>query len=743
MALVCCGAALPQAASAADDTSSNASNGGIETVVVTAERRNEDLMKTPISADVLSGADLQAKGVLSLNDLQFVAPALTIDNFGQGVDFNIRGIGKGEHNSQTMTGVITYRDGTPTFPGYILEEPYYDIASIEVLRGPQGTFVGQNATGGAVFVTTNNPDPSGGYDGYGMAQVGNYGDTAVQGAVNIPVSDTFAIRVALDGENRGSFYSITDSDPTDACPGNRYAGCKPRYNPGDLQYAAGRIGLLWKPTDALTISLKTDVDYLDNGGYPASPYTDLFAHKDLFHVSANAPQSGLDQFIRSTLRADYVFPDGITLRSVSSYQHGITTYSSDLDGTDSSALGIFSKYTFFDHVNETIYTQEFNLISPDDQRLTWIFGGFAQADRYGWTKPYQFIIGTPFFPGFPPASQTGSYQLQGSTPNAAWAVFGQAGYKITPKLQVQLGGRWSANSAHNDVDILQYGAYFLANQKTSSYSVDYKASLNYSVDDDNFLYAFVATGYKPGGLNVPVFVGDPTLPFGPERVTEYEGGWKGTLLDGHLRTTLDGYYNDYKGFQVTIGYPLFPTFGREINIPNTTTIYGMEAEIEAAFGQFSLSAGLGLNHSELGAFYAVDPRTSSIMTVCDPAAGSATHDPHCEFLGGNPQTYAPSVTGDIGAQYAFDIGGGDTVTPRVSYAYQSGQWATLFDKPATGDRLGTRNIFGAQLEWKHDTWVATLYGSNLGDQHYVAALNSGFDYAGPPRQFGVRLLKLF
>jgi len=119
-ALACCSAAYAQTAKA----------DGVETVVVTAERRSENLMKTPISADVLTSTDIQNKGVVKVDDLQFVAPSVTIDNFGQGIDFNIRGIGKGEHNSQTLTGVITYRDGVPTFPGYITEEPYYDNSSI-------------------------------------------------------------------------------------------------------------------------------------------------------------------------------------------------------------------------------------------------------------------------------------------------------------------------------------------------------------------------------------------------------------------------------------------------------------------------------------------------------------------------------------------------------------------------------------------------------------------------------------
>src|SRR6202012_1680046 len=124
----------------------------VQELVVTAERRSTNLQKTAIAATVLTGKDILKNPVFTVDQLQFLAPSLTVNNFGQGDDFDIRGIGKGEHNSQTSTGGITYRDGVATFPGYIQEEPYYDIANIQVLRGPQGTFSGQNATGGAVIV---------------------------------------------------------------------------------------------------------------------------------------------------------------------------------------------------------------------------------------------------------------------------------------------------------------------------------------------------------------------------------------------------------------------------------------------------------------------------------------------------------------------------------------------------------------------------------------------------------------
>ncbi len=739
----------------------------LETVVVTAERRSENLMTTPISADVLTTSDLSAKNVVRVEDLQFIAPQVTVDNFGQGIDFNIRGIGKGEHNTQTMTGVITYRDGTPTFPGYITEEPYFDIASVEILRGPQGTFVGQNATGGAVFVTSNSPQIGGGFDGYGQLQVGNYANLALQGAVNLPISSTLAARVAVDLERRDSFYSVTNG------------GVKYPASMNDLNWIASRFSLLWQPTDRLSFLWKTDVDYLDNGGYPASPYTEGFKtiqawpgvspadvgkpnphYSDILHFTANYPNTGMDRFVRSILKTEYEFPGGIKFRSVSAYSLGNTNYRTDLDGTDYGSQASATNEVngvFWDRVDESMWTQEINLISPDNQRITWVIGAFAQSDRYNWIKPYQFVIDAPAGnnPSGNPANQ---YMLQGSTPNQSWAVFGQVVAKLPFGFEAQLGGRWSTNMSKNDVDILQYGLPLVANQKTKSYSLDYKAALSWTINDNQFLYGFVATGYKPGGLNVPVGTTPPySTPsaFGPERVMNYEAGWKANWLDGHLRTQIDGYYNDFDNFQVTIGYPTYPSFGYEVNNPNTSRLYGMEFETQGSFGAFSFTGGLGWSHSELGLFWATDTRAPLYTTPygplalpCDSKLGPqppsywAWGNTTCINLKGHPQSYAPNFSANFSMQYAFDLGDGDKLTPRMNYGYVGPQWATLFDNPTYGDRLGVRNLLGAQIEWSHGDYVLTLYGTNLTDLHYETALNSNLRFAGPPPPCACRWLKV-
>lgn len=676
-------------------------------LVVTAERRTESLQRTPIAATVMTGDDLANAGVTTVDQLQFVSPGATVNNFGQGIDFNIRGIGKAEHNTQTTTGVITYRDGVATFPGYFAGEPYYDIARVEILRGPQGTFVGQNATGGAVFVTSNSPEIGGGNHGYIMGGAGNYNYFGLQGAVNLPISDTLAARVAFNTDHRDSFYDITG----------------PYTGDDGVHTFSGRFSLLWEPTSNFSALWKTDVNYLDLSGYNADP---VLATNDEFEITANADIAALDRFARTVLQLDYEFDGGTTLRSVTSYQAGSTIYRSDLDGTSAG------NSTFRDYVEEDIFSQEFNLISPDTGALSWILGLYYQHDEYDF-PPGEFVIGVP------PGSVFSEYRLQGTNPKETTAIFGQISYDLTDRLELEVGARYGRSSTENHVTVSQYGTPIVQEQSAEWENLSGKVSLNWTIDDHNFVYGFVATGFRPGGLNVPVGLGLPA-PFDEENVTSYELGWKAGWLDGRLRTQLSAYYNNYENFQVIIGYPQFPTFGFELNTPNPSTIYGFEAQAEAVFGNFSLDAGLGIMETEIGEFFATDPRAIS-FTPCDPATGPVSAS--CLNLDGREQTYAPELTFNVGMQYVFELQGGDTIIPRLNYGHVSEQWATLFQNVARGDRVEERNIVNAQLAWTHGDFVTTLWATNLTDQHYMGALNSGLRFAGPPRQYGIRVYRAF
>ncbi len=705
-----CGAAAAQTTPNSNASTASSSD---DEIVVTAERRTRNLQTTPLSATVLSGEDLANRGVNTVDALQFISPVATVNNFGQGNDFNIRGIGKGEHNTQTSTGVITYRDGIATFPGYFTLEPYYDIASIEILRGPQGTFGGQNATGGAVFVNSNLPVIDGGFHGYMSGQVGNYSDLGVQGAFNVPLTDTLAARVAFNSEVRNSFYTFHGPG------GTPYDG-----NPGNMSTYSARISLLWRPNSSFSALFRTDGNYLDFGAYPADPFN---APNDPFNLTANAPQQALDRGIRSSLTLNYELANGITVRSLTGYQYAISQYRADLDGTASG------NFTFSDYVPTRLWSQEVDIISPDQGFVTWIVGGYVDYLKYWFSEPYRFQI------GIPPGSIFTQYWLQGTNPEQHAAVFGQVSLNFTPDLQLQLGGRYTQASTTNHVQILQYGTPIIDEQSVDFSNFSGKVSLNWTVNPNNFLYGFVSTGFRPGGLNVPVGFGTPAA-FREETITDYEAGWKNIAFGGHLRTQIDAYYDDYNNFQVIVGYPTLPIFGFELNNPNTTHVYGVEAQAQASFGALSFDLGVAWMRSSLGRFFATDPRIAT-FTPCDPETGPASAS--CIDLTGNDQTYAPNFTFNASAQYEFTIGAHDRITPRVNYGHVSEQWATLFENEALGDRIAARDVWGGQLAWAHDDIVTTLYVINGSDLHYVAALNSGLRFEGPPRQYGIRVARTF
>ncbi|CAN5298035.1 TonB-dependent receptor [soil metagenome] len=682
-------------------------------VVVTAERRTTNLQTTAVAASVLSGQELQNKGVTNIETLQFSVPSVTVQNSGQGNSFNIRGIGKTENNSSVGVGVITYRDGVAVFPAYFQNEPFFDIQSLEVLRGPQGTFAGQNATGGAVFITETNPD-FGGFGGYVTGQYGNYNDMRVQGAVNLPLGDTLAARVAFNKETRDSFYDVI--------------GTPTRGEPGVLDTKSIRGSLLWTPNDQLRVLLKSDYTFHDMGGYPASPITSTLP---LHTIATNGPYAAQDETARTVLNVSYAFANGVTLRSISGAQYGTTLIRSDLDGAGTLP------FTFYDEVKQRLLSQEVTLVSPDAGRLKWILGAYYQDDLITF-PPGQFVTRQYVSAALPILYDT---LLEGRNPKTTAAGFGQITYDLTDALELQVGGRYTRSTVENDARLAAplLGLALTQNDRSEENAVTGKVALNWTIDPNNFAYAFVAQGHKAGGLNGPNLAFVAPKPFDGEDVTDIELGWKSTMFDGHVRTQLGAYYNIYQNFQINIGDPTVPSITSILNVTDDTIIYGLEASAQGRFGPLAFDAGLSVSHSELGRFFAADPRRAR-TGVCDQNNGPASGN--CVNLEGNAQTYAPELTVSFGVEYGFTLGNA-TLTPRIDYSHIGETWASIFASEALGDRLKERDIVNAQLTYDTGDWKLQAYSTNLGDLEYVASVKSGLRYAGPPRQYGVRLTRNF
>jgi len=693
-------------AAAADAPSNGQDDSKLEQIVVTAERRSTDLQLSAIAATVLTGEELTKLNVNTVDSLMFNTPSLTVQSSGENALVNIRGIGKSDGGAQDSSGVLIYRDGVSTTPnGLISDEPYYDIASIEVLRGPQGTFAGQNATGGAIFINEANPTLDK-FGGWIEGQIGNYTDVRVRGAVNIPLSDQLAIRLATDDENRDTFFNM--SGP--------WTG-----NPGKLHTTNWRLSTLYKPDDDFTALLKLDYNYIDHGGSPAAPFTGLTQH--IFDVASDSYLSGYEKQYRIVLQLSKRFADGITLKSISGYQDGRLTYSLDADGTASKPPLGLSPEIFVANASDRTISEEINLVSADTGPFQWVAGGVYQDDDLN--NP-QFILSLA--PGGTQKTSLALNALQSTAIRTSWGVFAQGSYSITDALKLQAGARYSeTNFTSRSIAQVLFNGFPLVTQKLdnakqSDSRLTYKVDLDYTLNEHNFLYAFIATGHKGGGINANGAV------FSPEDVTDNEIGWKGTYFAGHLKTQFGGFYEDYRNFQLALFDPVLGA-GRDANATGSTTLKGIEAQMQAAFGSLQFNLGTSYVSTRIGQFSAIDSRNL--------AAGN-------QVLNGRPLPNAPLWTAQAGVQYAFDLGNHQSLTPRVDYSLVGSRWATVYEV-LPGDFLQEQNILNAQMIYDYsETLSFTAYATNVTNDHYVTLqLLGNLGMPGPPRQFGLRVYKSF
>ena len=372
------------------------------------------------------------------------------------------------------------------------------------------------------------------------------------------------------------------------------------------------------------------------------------------------------------MKIDYVLPDDITVRSVTGYQRGNTVYQADLDGT------ALATETFGDSVNETLWSEEFNMISPDKGFFTWIFGAYADADTYDFPSPYKFYINlaTPL-PG--PA-----YRIlaPGHQSKVGLRRFRPGELSTAQSLQLQIGARYTATKTTNHVDVLQYGTAISDEQSQKYVNTSGKVSLNWTIDPTTFSTASSRRASSPVASMFRWAWGTPAA-FEAEKLTDYELGWKNTAFDGHLRTQVDGFYDNYNNFQVTVGYPQFPTFGFELNNPNTTQDLRYSRRRRRRYSDRSPStpalrcdAQFARNLLRHGSAN----RDRYALQSDDRTHEHVVHRPERAIR--RPMRRISLSTSARSTRFALP--GNDSLTPRVNYGYVAPQWATMFENSVAG-----------------------------------------------------------
>ncbi len=582
------------------------------------------------------------------------------------------------------SGVVIYRDGTPTLAGYFQNEPYFDMESVEVYRGPQGTFVGKNAAGGAVFINTNDPQ-LGDFDGSVELGGGNYGALEGTAIVNIPAGETAAVRLAYRHAERDDFY--------DSITGN-FTG-----DPGTVDNNSYRLGALWQPSDSFSAVFKLDYHDLDFGGN----VTTVFGEEPLGDVVQNANFAYTDESTRTVLDLKYRFGNGVTLSSLSGYQDVESVNNLDLNAT------VPLYYEFNSRIDAQFYSQEFNLVSPDDQRFRWTLGLFWQeqdAELPPWQEGGFNFIGFVFPPDFPWAT----------SPWDNWekdtAVFAHGGFRITDRVELEAGVRygeyerdqftqWILDDGATPPDTPWPGTTPGGDrQSISENSTDWQVALNFDVSQDLYLYGLVSRGHISGGINIfPPFV-----IYDEMEVINYEAGWKQRWAGDKFNTQFTVYYETFDDYQAnfaeTIAGLNFPT---NRNAETESTVWGIELSGQARSGGFSLDFGVAYSDSELGTFSdVIDP-----FRPPGDANGDGVPD-NVVNLSGAKVPFSPELTGNIGIAYDFSLGN-LTLTPRVDYSHIDETQAALWDSPMV--TLAARDLINAQISLipKSDRWSAVLW----------------------------------
>jgi iron complex outermembrane receptor protein len=725
-------------------------------IVVTAERRASNIQTTPISVSVLSGDTLRERQVTQIQDLETQTPGLSFTQNGFTSNINLRGLGNTTTSPNITTGVAVFHDGLYQPEAILLNTPFYDIASVEVLRGPQGTIVGQNSTGGSLQVNSRNPELNGGISGYVEATAGNYALKRLSGAVNLPISETLAARAAFYIEGRNSFYRNLGP----VVPAAGYEGVS---QPGRVDARHMRLSLLWRPSSAFQAVLKAELNYLDTGGLTSRPRPACasctpnssfygfgydgpsalngFRTPGTYDLVYNSPTMQQDTANRFSLDMRYTFDNGIVLRSLSGYQHLKEVRVDDLDGS-AAPVGSVPQGSVAYHIigpRNDYYSQEINLISPNEGVLTWLAG----ASYFHRETP----VGLSFYPfgALPDAAGTNAtFILNSVSRQELIGLFGQVGYQITPRLQVQFGGRYSfsKNTGDGALQLAIFPGFKITLPQVGRYAEErptWKATLNWEVNDSNFLYAFYARGFKDGGIN------PPSPNFAPEIVDDFEAGWKSKLFDNHVLLQAGVYYMEYKAMQQPVLNPITTT--QQIANIGDSTIYGSEISAQVRFGGLSLDFGFAYNHSKLGNISAVAAYqlpAGQLPPQCAPgqSVGCFDYTPYIVNLSGQKNPYSPEITLNASIAYDIAIGGEAKLTPRISVSHLSSQYASIFQN-TDYFLIPGRTQLDASLLLRAGDWDVEGFVRNLTDRHYVTGLNNAAAFYAAPRTFGVRVSRKF
>ena len=700
--------------------------GVLEEVIVTAQKRAENIQEVPISITAFSGEFLEENGIQRVSQVAHITPNFSIAGSTQPSNsrIQIRGIGAAGNNAiEPSVGVFIDGVYYPR-PGSTIGL-LKDISSFEVLRGPQGTLFGRNTVAGAMNITTRNPSQETegaielGYGAYDLYEVG--------GSFNAALSDSVAGRIAF-------MYADRDGYGDNLLTGEEYGARDDLVVRGKLQFEVSdqlsvlvtadhaKINAEGIGSEVLNATSNPVFEARNAALYGASPVTD-----DSYDWKVNQVVNDDHEDEQSGVSVDinYEFANGTQLRSITAARTWEATYT---DGDVNIARELIPGTTDYD--NETL-SQELQLTSPGGETVDWLAGVYYYEEEYdidlvrdageAFCAPTIAAIAGPQFGAICLAGPQ-----EGATTNAftqeleSLAVFGQATWNVNDALSTTLGLRWTDDEKDGDyvavVNNLAAGL-FAANENAvgmerNDSKTTWFGNVSWNASDDLMLFATASTGYKSGGFNSQsggsVPLGDRRI-FSPEETTNYELGVKSTLLDGTMTANATLYRMDIDDFQDRA----FDGLSFVVLNAGEVRQQGIEVDINwVPIEPLRIVAGMGYLDSEYLSF-----RTAPGLPGGPP-----------QDLTGERRNFSPEWQTSLTADWTQPLGNGLQWFVGTSWSWLDEQnvgTSSNNDPQAMQDaysivnaRLGLRSAAG--------DWEIALFGNNLTEEDFCQTI---FDQA--------------
>lgn len=683
-----------------------ADSAGIETVVVTAEKRAENIQDVPISIVALSGDAMARAGVSTLDGLQHYAPGLTISNVGNGfVSYTyLRGSGTNQIDAGSDPSVAYFIDEVYIGGTAGLQFDLLDVDRVEVLKGPQGTLFGRNASAGAISITTKRPEKVFGAN-FG-ATLGDYGNYVARASVTGPLADNLFYRFSAG-------YKHGDGFTENLAGGGR---------PGRVSSFGGRAQLEWTGNDAsflLTLDGLTARDGMTNqfiasankagllspAAIAALPPGESF-YKHYYNLNGFEDQD----LFAVTGRLEWNTPIG-ALTSISAFRTNRFGRLQDQDGT------IADSYVLGTNERDNTVSQEVRLASNGDSRLHWLGGLYYYHGRIA----DRFTVGAG--PAFPVAIVRNKTALDFSNITTdSYAAFGQVSYDISDQISITGGARYTEDQKSDSRSVKGFlaAAPFTVNPSAKWSAFTPSATLNYKITPAVLAYFSYRQGFKSGGFQtlLPSTAAIANAPFQPEKVNAFELGVKSSWLGNRVIVDAAIFRSDITNQQILrITGPALQT----IDNAGATQTDGLDLSIEARpLPELHLNANMTFQ--------------SALFQRYQNGAVS---------YAGNRQLRSPNFSGAYSVDYDVNLGDGNALSLRGEYNYTSKAYFDAANTRLPGlfqPAYGLGNFFVTYLP-SSGNWDLAIWVKNTGDTHYyrniAVAGPTGLAVPGDPRTFGV------